>query len=172
MNSFLSAFCLSLLLLGCASEIPRQDLERQAGILRQKRLKCSLSEPKTYSDLVETITELRAQRDAWPLARDDVLMKAADRRVRELSATNALGHQDKMGSGPLERLKKMGIHRNEVGENIGRVSHTEDPVFQILSNWVQGTQEFRNLVAPKYMRMGVAMAASEEYCYCIVIFSE
>ena len=100
------------------------------------------------------------------LGRD--LARAAGAYAQELVE---VGHLDHKG-GPSERLRKKGLVRRFVAENLARFEHNSGPRDYVVKYWTTGEQEFANIVSPRYIRMGFGLAASESYCYAVLILTE
>ena len=75
------------------------------------------------------------------------------------------------GGGPLSRLRRQGVYRDLVGENIARVEHTQKPGEAVLIYWLNRRVEARNLMNSRYLRIGVNLQATKKYCYCVLIMS-
>lgn len=111
---------------------------------------------------------IRGQQGRSALFYDGDLARAAGAYAQELVE---VGHLDHKG-GPSERLRKKGLVRRFVAENLARFEHNSGPRDYVVKYWTTGEQEFANIVSPRYIRMGFGLAASESYCYAVLILTE
>lgn len=131
---------------------------------------CSLRDPAVLTTIQSNIHRLRVNRGLGPLARDPMLQRAAQKQANRLALVGSLEHGQ--GGGPLLRLRKMGISRRLVGENIARVEHDRQPALTTFRYWTGRRTERENLVNPEFHRMGLGVTASERHCYSVLILSE
>lgn len=151
---------ITLLLWGCASS-SKKYISR-----------CSLRNPAIQATIQSRLDRLRANRRLKPMAFDASLRRAAQKQSNYLALTGSLSHADGSGGGPLNRLRKLGISRRVVGENIARVEHDSNPAIPILAFWADRPREAANLVNPEFFRMGLGVTSSERHCYAVLLLSD
>lgn len=170
MKSILFQFYLFLIFFfigHCKMPVVEENRGKPAEHLRQS---CSLRKHPVKKSLLGSIERLRQKKGVLDLVEDPVLNLAARHQVNRLAAAGYLYHRDRDG-GPLNRLRKMGLQRHFVGENIARLPLIPEPGKAVFRGWRDRPQEYQNLISPRYLRMGVAMLPTAEYCYCVLILT-
>ena len=153
----LSVFLLGLLC-GCASSA------------KKYAPRCSLRSKAITKTFESRIQRIRADGGLKPLAWDYPLRRAAQKQSNYLALIGNLEHG--RGGGPLVRLRKLGISRQRVGENIARVIHDDNPALTTIRYWTGRKTELANLKNPEFFRMGLGVTASEKHCYSVLVLSE
>jgi uncharacterized protein YkwD len=118
-----------------------------------------------------SINALRSDALARPLTPDPDLIRAAGDHARWLATHNVLRH-DIDAAGPAERLRRRGIVRRRVGENIARIQHGESPLPAMRARWAQPSQEKANVEDDRFVRAGFALAYSADYCFGVLILTD
>lgn len=118
-----------------------------------------------------SINALRSDALARPLTPDSDLARAAGDHARWLATHNVLRH-DIDAAGPAERLRRRGIVRRRVGENIARIQHGESPLPAMRARWAQPSQEKANLEDDRFVRTGFALASSADYCFGVLLLTD
>lgn len=111
---------------------------------------------------------IRRERGRSPLFYDRDLSRAARTHVAELVQAGQLDHKN----GPSERLRKKGLVRRYVAENLARFEHRASPRDYVVQYWKAGEPEFSNLISPRYVRVGFGLLASPSHCYAVLILTE
>jgi uncharacterized protein YkwD len=118
-----------------------------------------------------SINALRSDAFARPLTPDPDLARAAGEHARWLAMHNVLRHEID-AAGPAERLRRRGIVRRRVGENIARIQHGESALPAMRARWGRPSQEKTNLEDDRFVRTGFALAASADYCFGVLLLTD
>lgn len=118
-----------------------------------------------------SINALRSEALARPLTPDPDLARAAGEHARWLATHNVLRH-DIDAAGPAERLRRRGIVRRRVGENIARIQHGESPLPAMRARWAEPSQEKANLEDDRFVRTGFALASSADFCFGVLLLTD
>ncbi len=137
---------------------------------RQSGLAC-LAATREIEGFYSSINAMRSDALARPLTPDPDLARAASEHARWLATHNVLRH-DIDAAGPAERLRRRGIVRRRVGENIARIQHGESPLLAMRTRWTQPSQEKANLEDDRFVRTGFALASSADYCFGVLILTD
>jgi uncharacterized protein YkwD len=157
----LLAFTL-LALAGCAGASARNEGANSAACAAAAR---------DLEGFYSSINTLRSDALARPVTPDPDLARAAGEHARWLATHNVLRH-DIDAAGPAERLRRRGIVRRRVGENIARIQHGESPLPAMRARWAQPSQEKANLEDDRFVRAGFAVASSADYCFGVLLLTD
>lgn len=114
------------------------------------------------------INAIRKNRGAAPLFYDRDLARAAQTHAVGIARAGRLDHRD----GPSERLRKNGLVRRYVAENLARFEHIAAPRDYVVRYWTAGEPEFSNLISRRYLRVGFGLKATASHCYAVLILTE
>jgi len=162
------------LFIACASAEPERA--RAARMKVQTTSSGPVKQPVSFScdlknALKKSIFHYRSAFGLTRLREDPELSRAAQNRVETLAREGKLYHMGP-GGGPLDRLKRMGIERDAVGENIARVKLQagQDPL-QAIARRRRSRAEIENINNPEYLKIGLGLAPGSEYCYYVVLLT-
>jgi uncharacterized protein YkwD len=93
---------------------------------------------------------------APPLARSEVLDRAAIAHARDMASRGRMEHAGFDGSTPGERATRAGYRWGRIGENVAAGQATPELAVE---SWVESPRHCANLMDPAYTEMGIGFAA-------------
>lgn len=122
--------------------------------------------------LLEGANRLRREASLSALIDDPALQRIASRRVVRMAAAGQLTHNAE-GLSPAAGLRREGLVRSAVGENIARFPASTDSIEKLIELWRRGLQERRNLLDSQFLRAGFGVASlADGECYGLLLLSD
>ncbi len=140
------------------------------GSTTSKSRYCSMNNPGVKHSLMNSISRLRSRQGLLDLAEDPRLSRSARLHAARLAREGVLEHGGG-GGGLMQRLRKIGIRREFLGENIARLPYSSNPGVDVYQHWKTRRRELRNLLDNRYLRVGAAMVPGRDFCYSVLLLS-
>lgn len=90
---------------------------------------------------------------ATPLKWNETVAVAALNHCRDMYENSFFSHSGSDGSGPGDRLRRLGFRFPVCGENISIGANTEQ---QVIAGWMKSKGHRTNIMNPRYKQVGVA----------------
>ena len=109
----------------------------------------------TERSVVKKVNAIRAQHGLRKLRRSFRLTLAADRKAREVVATDTLSHSSPDGT-PMPRRVRRYVSARAIGETIGFVPRGRGQAARIVGAWMSSPSHRAALLSPAFRRVGVS----------------
>lgn len=127
--------------------------------------------PVSDDRFLKALNHARFKERSNALFGDGDLQRAAYRQATSLAGSGTLSHDSEEG-GPSDRLRRRGLVRRYVAENIARLPHGAEPVRRVFEYWMRRDAERASMLHPRYRRAGLALAPGEDDCYFTLILTD
>jgi uncharacterized protein YkwD len=116
-----------------------------------------------WGEMLEAINDVRAQgatcgddrmAPAPPVIWDSRLERAATTHARDMAENGFFGHTSSDGTRMGDRVRRAGYDWAVVGENLARYQRS---VGEVVTDWVESPGHCRQLLAPSFREVGVAL---------------
>jgi uncharacterized protein YkwD len=114
--------------------------------------------PDAEAALLDLLNQVRRQHQLPALAMDVSLRQAARSHSRDMAAGGFVGHGSPAGTSFVDRLAGVVAAGSFVGENVTLARSVE----QAHSAFVASTRHLRNILEPRFRRVGIGVVAAGE----------
>ena len=150
--------------------IKKEVQEKKEIVGTKVNKRCGLSRQEIKNTLLADVTLYRARFGMLELLEDPFLSKIAQEHAGKMAGLGSIFHNDSRG-GPLQRLKRAGIKRVYVGENLARLKNDLNSGHAVFSYWKTQKKESRNMLNPRYLRVGAGAVMKADYCYWVLLMT-
>lgn len=131
--------------------------------------------PKNLSNrnknLIKIINKYRKNHNKHSLFVDVEISKIAFIRAKNIGQTRVFSHIDLRGKTPMQRLRKFGINRDRVAENLSFMMPKYSHIKQVVFSWSKKKKENDILLSSDYYRFGSGFFRTGDLCIVVGIFS-
>jgi uncharacterized protein YkwD len=124
--------------------------------------------PADARALLHDLNLVRAERGLAPLSLEPRLCTLARRHALDMVAHRFFGHASSDGATPFQRMRRAGYHYRAAGENVA-LDVDEPSAHQML---LQSNAHRRNMLEPKFARVGIAAVGTNDGVLFVEDFSD
>lgn len=112
----------------------------------------------TLAEMLAAHNRYRASEKKPPLKLEPRLIEAAKAHARDMAEHNKLAHEGSDGSLPKDRVRRLGYHYEEIGEN---VASGQETVAGAMRSWIESEPHRENLLGD-FTEMGAGVAKGSD----------